>query len=80
MGKDGGYHSATFAGILPDPCSGFVGDCREQRLLGERVSCALMVVFDFAVSVAASAGSCIMMAAKCVQEDTFCIWGRWIWV
>ena len=36
MGKDGGYHSAAFAGILLDPCSDFVGDCREQRLLGER--------------------------------------------
>lgn len=36
MGKDGGYHSAAFAGILPDPCSDFIGYCKERSLLGER--------------------------------------------
>lgn len=80
MDKDGQYHSAAFTGILPDSCSGFAGDCREQRLRAGRGILCFNSSLEFAVSVAASAGSCIMTAAKHVQKHTFWIWGRWIWV
>lgn len=43
------------------------------------VSRVLAAVSDFTASVAASADTCIMMAAKRVQEATFCIEGRGIW-
>lgn len=68
MDKDGRYQSAAFAGILPGPCFDFARDWREHRLLGEGRSWILTIVLACAVSLAASPGSCSMMAAMCMER------------